>query len=154
VPDAAPDHALVMADFALDILGRTESVLKQMFEEGLSVDTINIRIGFHSGPVVAGLLNVEKCMFELFGDTCIAANRMESTGTPGCIHVSAQSAALLKQGGCVHVLTRRNKGTVFDWKDNDEPTYWLTEQQRELSPDLPPVRRRSILDMFTSERIL
>ena len=152
VPDAKPGHALIMADFALDILLRTETVLKQMSEQGLRVDSINIRIGFHSGPVVAGLLNAEKCMFELFGDTCIAANKMESSGSPGCIHVSASTANLLREGGCVHVLTRRYKDNILDWKENEEPTYWLTAQQESSQPTT--TRRRSFLEFFSTERLL
>jgi class 3 adenylate cyclase len=47
-----------------------------------------IRIGIHTGPVVAGVIGRQKFSYDLWGDTVNVASRMESNGIPGAIQVS------------------------------------------------------------------
>ncbi len=56
---------------------------------------IHVRIGLHSGPVVAGVIGKERMQFDVWGDTVNVASRMESTGEPGRIHVSDMFANAL-----------------------------------------------------------
>lgn len=55
-----------------------------------------IRIGIHSGPVVAGVLGKIKFSFDIWGNTVNMASRLESKGTPGRIHFSQQFIDSLK----------------------------------------------------------
>lgn len=96
LPDKRPDHAVVMVRFARACLKATSALMARL-EVQLGPDTgdLTVRIGLHSGPITAGVLRGERARFQLFGDTMNVASRMESTGLPGCIHVSEETANLL-----------------------------------------------------------
>jgi class 3 adenylate cyclase len=70
LPDPRPDHAIVMAKFANDCLNRMFSTLRKLeVELGPDTTELGLRVGLHSGPVVAGVLRGDKSRFQLFGDT-------------------------------------------------------------------------------------
>ena len=58
-------------------------------------DPLRLRIGMHSGPLVAGVIGTHKFVYDVWGDTVNTASRMEKYGAPGRIHVSAATRALL-----------------------------------------------------------
>ena len=55
-----------------------------------------VRIGIHSGPIIAGVVGKKKCSYDLFGDTVNIAARIESTSEEGRINVSAYTYDLIK----------------------------------------------------------
>jgi len=77
--------------------------------------TFGIRIGIHSGPVVAGIVGVKKFAYDIWGDTVNTASRLESSGEAGKINISGATYALVKDKfNCTHrgKIQAKNKGEV------------------------------------------
>ncbi len=109
VPDPRPDHAAAMAGLAIDLIPTFDRLVAS---RGLD---IRVRVGMHSGPVVAGVIGRGRFGYDLWGDTVNIASRMESHGEPGRIHLSTSMAALL--GDAFETVDRgeikvKGKGTV------------------------------------------
>lgn len=60
-------------------------------------DTVEIRIGIHAGPVVAGVIGHQKLFYDVWGDTVNTASRMESHGQAGRIQVTDAARKALKE---------------------------------------------------------
>ena len=117
VPTPRSDHAAAVADLALEMMDVTGS-----FARELDVDW-GIRIGIHSGAVVAGVIGKRKFAYDLWGDTVNVASRLESTSEPGRIQLSEATAQLL---GNKYVVESR--GTVTLKNRGDVPTYFLVDR--------------------------
>jgi len=90
VPDPLKDHVVVAARIALDMqeLARRLGTREEQ--------SLNFRIGIHTGPVVAGVIGTRKFSYDIWGDTVNLASRMEANGVPGRIHVTRAVYDVLK----------------------------------------------------------
>lgn len=89
-PIANPLHGELVAEFALHVLKELE-----ILNEKLEIP-IQVRIGIHTGPVIAGVIGKKKFMYDLWGETVNLASRLESMGVPGKIQVSESTYEHLK----------------------------------------------------------
>ncbi len=85
LPEPCADHALRTATMALRMVRAAEPVV------GLQV-----RIGLHTGPVVAGIIGTHKFAYDVWGDAVNLASRMEAQGLPGEIQVSHETFARVR----------------------------------------------------------
>lgn len=114
VPETMDNAPQAAANFALDMLKVVKKMDRQ-WQHGL-----DMRIGMHIGPVVAGVIGRNKFAFDMWGDTVNVSARMESHGLPGEIQITEAMAECLKdkylivQRGWVEV---KGKGLL--------QTFWL-----------------------------
>lgn len=74
-----------------------------------------IRIGLHTGPVIAGIVGIKKFAFDIWGNTINIASRMESSSEPGKINVSGETYELIKESfDCEYrgKIMAKNKGDI------------------------------------------
>jgi len=118
LPERTRYHAGNIASLAIELLG----AVKNFRISHRPTDTLQLRIGMHSGPVVAGVVGLAMPRYCLFGDTVNTSSRMESNGLPLRIHISKESNAELELLGGYETEERglvnmKGKGEVL--------TYWL-----------------------------
>ncbi|MBP0021117.1 MAG: response regulator [Cyanobacteria bacterium SBLK] len=114
LPYPKSDRVAASANMALDLL----NIIKE-FNEGTEHE-FALRVGLHTGPVVAGVIGVSKFIYDLWGDTVNIASRMESQGEPSRIQVTQsvydvlQDSYRLEERGIIQI---KGKGEMT--------TYWL-----------------------------
>ncbi|NJN87671.1 MAG: adenylate/guanylate cyclase domain-containing protein [Leptolyngbyaceae cyanobacterium SL_7_1] len=84
LPIERHDHVEAIADMALDM----QQAIAQFNRQ--SHQSFSMRMGIHTGPVVAGVIGVKKFIYDLWGDTVNVASRMESHGIAGEIQVTTE----------------------------------------------------------------
>jgi adenylate cyclase len=80
--------------------------------------SLEIRLGLHTGPVVAGVIGKRKFSYDIWGDTVNTASRMESTGIPGEIQVTTAVRDRLKNEFVIEprgTITVKGKGQMQTW---------------------------------------
>lgn len=70
--------------------------MRKVEMDALGKHAFQMRIGIHTGPVVAGIVGVKKFQYDIWGDTVNLANRMESNGEVGKVNISKATFVLLK----------------------------------------------------------
>ncbi|MBE9117026.1 DUF3365 domain-containing protein [Lusitaniella coriacea LEGE 07157] len=127
VPTPNKNHAIAIADMALDM----QRAIAQLHEDAiLDAEGIQIRIGINTGSVVAGVIGLKKFIYDLWGDAVNIASRMESSGAPGKIQVSAATYELLKDQ-----YMFEERGAIAVKGKGEMVTYWLVAKKvKSLTP--------------------
>jgi class 3 adenylate cyclase/HAMP domain-containing protein len=109
IPNQIADHAIAITQMAIDMIASVEAYGRRAGME------LTIRVGIHTGSVVAGVIGTKKFIYDLWGDTVNTASRMESHGVPGRVHVTEATYRLLVDGFELEKLAPidvKGKGTM------------------------------------------
>jgi class 3 adenylate cyclase len=90
LPGSTDHYEEDMANFAIDLI---DTIHSMEFDVPKKLD---VRVGFHFGRAIAGVIGIDKYAYDIWGDTVNIASRMESHGSPGRIHVSQSAYEVLK----------------------------------------------------------
>jgi class 3 adenylate cyclase len=97
----------------------------------------DLRIGIHTGPVIAGVVGHKKISYDIWGDTVNTASRMESSGTPGKINISGITYGMVKD----YFLCEYRGKLPVKYKGNID-MYYVNGLRPELAVDLKGIPNR------------
>jgi adenylate cyclase len=119
---ANPVNALLAA---LELLHETERLGARPGAPGWK-----LRIGLHTGPVIAGVVGIRKFAFDIWGDSVNFASRMESSGAPNTINISERTYARVKD-----FFLCEHRGKVMTKDKREVDMYFVRGVQPDLVKD-------------------
>ncbi|KAK0422575.1 hypothetical protein QR680_007644 [Steinernema hermaphroditum] len=134
LPEKRDDHASQIAQMSLALLHK----VKNFTIRHRPNEQLKLRIGMHSGSVVAGVVGSKMPRYCLFGDTVNTSSRMESNGLPLRIHVSSDTQEILARDPDFRLELR---GQVEMKGKGLQTTYWLKGYKDQSIPDFGPEYR-------------
>jgi class 3 adenylate cyclase len=122
LPLSRKSHAVDAVLAALEMV----EIVKE-FRERENFTGWNIRVGLHSGPVVAGVVGTRKFAFDIWGTTVNFAARMESSGVPGRVNMSERTCGLVRG-----LIECESRGNVKIKEGRELPMFLAEGPMREL----------------------
>ncbi len=126
VPTAQVDHAIAVAEMALEMQAAITRTRTERLRELRGDRPLQMRIGIHTGSVVAGVIGAKKFIYDLWGDAVNIASRMESQGEAGRIQITAATHEQLGDR-----FQCEQRGTITVRGRGEIATYWLLGRQVE-----------------------
>ena len=118
-------HVKNAASFAIDLVNEASKIL--IDEEDPLKGYINIRVGFHVGPVVSNVIGSLNPRYGLFGDTVNTSSRMESNSKANRILCSEAAHKLLAEQA--PGISTRKRGKIAVKGKGDMVVYWIGDQE-------------------------
>ena len=118
VPLARSDHAEAVCEMAIRMRDCVDDIAAELGSD------LRVRIGVHTGPVIAGVIGKKKFIYDVWGDTVNTASRMESHGVPRAIHVSDATFEATKG-----IFEFESRGTIHVKGKGDMQTYLLLRRK-------------------------
>ncbi len=118
IPIPTNNHAEAIAMMALDMVDKVAEL------RDLTGRPLQIRVGIHTGAVIAGVIGTQKFIYDLWGDTVNVASRMESHSEVGKIQVTEATYELLK-----HKFDLVERGAIEVKGKGSMKTYWLISKK-------------------------
>ena len=113
------------------------------------VDFWDLRIGIHTGPVIAGVVGHKKRSYDIWGDTVNTASRMESSGEAGKVNISGETFQLVRE----YFLCEYRGKLPVKYKGNLD-MYFVKGLRPELSVDLEDLPNRKFFLKLQLLRLL
>lgn len=113
LPEPSETHALDTVRAALEMQREMQRIIQSKISEGKPY--FEMRIGVHTGPVVAGVVGFRKFAYDIWGDTVNTAARLEQGGEPGKVNISETTWEAVKDQFNCHYrgkLPAKNKGEI------------------------------------------
>jgi class 3 adenylate cyclase len=125
LPAAHPDHAHEMVAAALEIRDFIGELEAQRAREGKI--GFQIRIGIHTGPVIAGVVGATKFAYDIWGDTVNTAARLESASEPGQVNISGATYERVQTG-----FNCRHRGEIATKNKANMSMYFVDSQYKKV----------------------